>query len=224
MIAKIKDKIKVFLVDDHPIVRSGIRSELLKVANIDIVGEASNGKEAIEKAGEINPHVILMDISMPDMNGLEATTILRKKLPKIKIIALSMHDNKNYVMEMIRLGASGYVMKDSSPEELIEAIESVYSDNVYYSRNISESFLKDFTQRIKKSKKAFYHELLTPREREILIQLANGLSNKKIAEKLFVSVRTVEAHREKIMQKLNLKNLAALTKYAIEEGLVNLYQ
>jgi two-component system, NarL family, nitrate/nitrite response regulator NarL len=217
----VTDKIKVFLVDDHHIVRSGIRSELSKNENISILGEASSGKDALEKLEKMIPDVILMDISMPEMNGLKATELIKKKMPNVKIIALTMHDNKNYVAELIRLGASGYIMKDSSPEELIKAIESVYNDILYFSPKINVDLIKS-TPRTPRASKAHLPGSLTPREESILRFLVNGLSNKEIAKELAISVRTVETHREHINRKLNMKSLAELTKYAIAEGIIDM--
>jgi two-component system nitrate/nitrite response regulator NarL len=217
-----RNVISVFLVDDHQIVRSGIKTELEKYSNIKIAGEAENGMEAIEKIEKNLPDVILMDIGMPGMNGLEATSIIIKKHPGAKIIALTMHDNQNYILEIIRLGALGYVMKDAHPEELVNAIESVYNSNQYYSSKISSTVLKQHAELIRKSKKTFMQEKLTARENEILTRIANGSSNKEIAKQLSLSVRTVETHREHIMQKLELKNLAGLIRYAISKKLVEI--
>jgi DNA-binding NarL/FixJ family response regulator len=213
-------KIKVFLADDHPVVRSGLKTEFEKNKTIEIIGEASSGRETIEKVAELNPDVILMDISMPDMNGLEATEIIIKKNPEAKIIALSIHDNENYVREIIRLGAIGYVMKDAHPEELIKAIESVTRGQPYYSSRLVETVFKQHAEMMRKSKKSFKEDQLTMREKEILKLLAEGCTNKQIADKLFLSVRTIETHRENIMKKLNIKNAAGLIKYAIQIGLV----
>lgn len=214
-------KIKVFLVDDHHIVRSGIRSELSKNSNISVLGEASSGKDALEKLEKIIPDVILMDISMPEMNGLKATELIKKRMPNVKIIALTMHDNKNYVAELIRLGASGYIMKDSSPEELVKAIESVNDNELYFSPKINVDLIKS-TPRVSRASKAHLPGSLTTREESILKFLVNGLSNKEIAKELAISVRTVETHREHIHRKLNMKSLAELTKYAISAGLIDM--
>jgi two-component system, NarL family, nitrate/nitrite response regulator NarL len=162
-----------------------------------------------------------MDITMPGMTGLEATVLIRKKLPKARIIALTMHDNKDYVFEFIRLGAMGYVMKDANPDELIKAIETVFSDVPYYSSTVQKTILKQHAEILRKSKKSFIEETLTSREFDVLMHLVSGLSNKEIAKKLFLSVRTVETHREHIMKKLNIKNVAGLTKYAISQGLID---
>lgn len=212
-------KIKIFLVDDHPIVRSGLKTELKKYDNMELIGEAASGKEAVEKINSILPDVILMDITMPDMNGLVATEQILKKNKKARIIILSMHDNQNYVLEVIRLGAMGYVMKDADPKELIKAIETVFDNKPYYSSKISETILKQHAAIIRKSKKSFTEEKLTDRETEVLKLIAEGCTSKEIAQKLNISSRTVEAHRENIMSKLNIKSIAGLTKYAIQNNL-----
>lgn len=188
--------------------------------NIEFIGEASGGKEAVEKTDKVCPDVILMDISMPDINGLEATEIIIKKHPKAKIVALSMHDNENYVREIVRLGALGYVMKDAPPEELIKAIESVYQNKPYYSSRLNETVFKQHAELVRKSKRSFTQDKLTPREKEVFQLLIEGCSNKQIATKLFLSVRTVETHREHIMQKLQVKTIAGLVKYAIANGML----
>jgi DNA-binding NarL/FixJ family response regulator len=213
------NKIKIFLVDDHPIVRSGLKTELKKYENMELIGEAASGKEAVEKINSISPDIILMDISMPDMNGLVATEQILKKNRNAKIIILSMHDNQNYVLEVIRLGAMGYVMKDADPQELIKAIETVNDNKPYYSSKISETILKQHAAIIRKSKKSFTQERLTDREVEVLKLIAEGCTNKEIAKKLEISSRTVEAHRENIMGKLGIKSIAGLTKYALQNNL-----
>ncbi|RPI18168.1 MAG: DNA-binding response regulator [Ignavibacteriae bacterium] len=215
-------KISVLLADDHPIVRSGLKSELKKFPNINICGEASSGRETIDKASKLHPDVVLLDITMPDMNGLEATKILREHQPSSKIIALTMHENKNYILEMIRLGASGYVLKDSEPGELVKAIEAVNSGKSYFSSNISDKVMDIYSSEIRKNKKPFVKGQLTPRENEVLLYIVKGCSNKEIASLLNVSVRTVETHRDRIMSKLNIHSVAGLTRYAISEGLIEL--
>lgn len=216
------NKIQVLLADDHPIVRSGLKNELKKFPKINICGEAVDGKEVIEKASQLHPDIVLMDISMPYINGLEATKILKEKLPNLKIIALSIHDDKNYIFEMVRLGASGYVLKDSDPDEMIRAIETVYNGYSYFCSKISEKIMEIYSGEISKNKKSFIKGKLTPREIEVLLYIVKGHSNKQIASALCVSVRTVETHRDRIMSKLNIHSVAGLTRYAISEGLVEL--
>jgi two-component system, NarL family, nitrate/nitrite response regulator NarL len=219
---KISEKIRIFMVDDHPIVRSGLVVELEKSPHLEVTGTAGSGKEALEKIGPVQPDIVLLDISMPDMTGFEVIRLLRKKIPGIKVIALTIQDGKSYVLEMTRLGVNGYVLKDAPPEELINAIESVYNDNPYYSSKVSDIILRHYTENVRGSKKSFIDETLTRRELDVLVRLADGLTNKEIAKELFVSVRTVEAHRERIMQKLNISSVAGLTKYAITHGITKI--
>jgi DNA-binding NarL/FixJ family response regulator len=161
-----------------------------------------------------------MDISMPDMNGLMATENILKRQPESKIIALTMHDSADYVAELIRLGAKGYVLKDTDPNELIKAIIAVNSGGQYFSPKINNTLLNDYTRKIRKSKRSFIDQRLTPRERDVLVKIVTGMTNKEIAKSLSISVRTVETHREHIQQKLNIKNVAKLTQYALSRGLI----
>lgn len=214
-----QQKIRILLVDDHPVVRAGIKASLSEYDAFEVIGEASNGKEAIESSRKLSPDVVLMDISMPQMGGFEATKLLRQELPKIKIVALTMHDNKDYIVEIIRLGARGYVLKDSPPSELCRAIQSVHSNDAFFSPALSQMVLNEYVKQAVKIEKSLIPEL-SDREKEVLALIADGLGNKQIAEKLFVSVRTVETHREHIMKKLDIHSAAGLTKYAIENGIV----
>lgn len=214
-----KAKIKILLVDDHPIVRAGIKASLLEQEHFEVIGEAANGVEAIEKVKKFLPDIVLMDISMPQMSGLEATKVLRDTLPKVKVIALTMHDNKDYIVEIIRLGARGYVLKDSAPSDLARAIESVYSNDAFFSPALSQIVLNEYVKQAVRIEKSLIPEL-SEREREVLALIADGHSNKQIADQLYVSVRTVETHREHIMKKLDIHSAAGLTKYAIENGIV----
>ena len=219
---KASKKIKVFLVDDHPIVREGLKSEFKKHRNIELTGEAASGKEALKKIDPSSDEVILMDISMPDMNGIQVTEQLLKRNKKAKVLALSMHDNQNYILEMIRLGAMGYVMKDAHPDELIRAIESVNSELPFYSAEINDLMIKQHISSIRRSKKTFTEDPLSNRETQVLKFIAEGCTNKEIAEQMKLSSRTVEAHRENIVQKLGIKTIAGLTKYALNNNLIPL--
>lgn len=215
-------EIRVMLVDDHPIMREGIRSSIENKNSIRVIGEASSGREAIDLVKKAIPDVILMDITMPDMTGLEATKIILENDNTVKIIALTMHENREYIFEMLKMGANGYILKDSPPSELIKAIEEVHKGNTFLSSQVSQLVLNDYTKQIRKTNEMMKHERLTEREREVLINIANGLSNKEIAYKLHVSSRTVETHRERIMKKLDIHSIAGLTRYAISEGLIEL--
>lgn len=216
--SKMKRRIKLLLVDDHPVVRKGISSCLARHEHLQIAGEAGDGQEAIRKTRELMPDIILMDIDMPEMNGLAVTEVLRKEVPKVKVLVLSMHSNSEYVMRIIQSGASGYVLKEAPTEELVRAIEAVNAGEAFFSPEVARVALNKYVRGAAESPAT----QLTNREREVLVQIAEGLSNKEIANKLGVGVRTVETHRERIMRKLNIHSVAGLTKFAISQGLVSL--
>ncbi len=214
-----KKIIKVLVADDHPVVRKGVQICLAKQGRVRIVGEAVDGDEALRKARELSPDVVLMDISMPGMNGLAVTEVLRKEAPDMKVLILSVHSNKEYIFRVIQAGAHGYVSKEAPPEELLRAIESVYEGEPHFSEDIRRDALNEFV--ISGGKKAPFAQL-TSREREVLVLIAEGQSNKEIAGRLNIGVRTIETHRERIMRRLNIHSVAGLTKYAIANGLVSL--
>ncbi|HWX21454.1 MAG TPA: response regulator transcription factor [Candidatus Binatia bacterium] len=215
-----KNQIKVLLVDDHPVVRRGVAACLARFPNLLVVGEAANGQDGIRKARELLPDVVLMDIDMPKMSGLAATEVLRKELPQVKVLILSMHSHSEYVLRIIQAGARGYVLKEASPDDLAGAIEAVQAGEVFFSPEVARVALNQFVRRNGSSEEPGHR--ITSREREVLIAIAEGLSNKEIASRLGVGVRTVETHRERIMRKLNIHSVAGLTKYAIAKGLVML--
>jgi two-component system, NarL family, nitrate/nitrite response regulator NarL len=214
-----KQIIKVLLADDHPVVRKGLQTCLSKRANLKVVGEAADGDEALRKARELSPDVVLMDISMPGMNGLAVTEVLRKEVPDMKVLVLSVHSNKDYIFRVIQAGAHGYVSKEAPPDELLRAIESVYSGEPHFSEDIARAALNEFVS--SGGKKEPFAQL-TSREREVLVLIAEGQSNKEIADKLGIGVRTIETHRERIMRRLGIHSVAGLTKYAIANGLISL--
>jgi two-component system nitrate/nitrite response regulator NarL len=214
-----KQIIKVLVADDHPVVRKGLQLCLARQPRIRVVGEAADGDEALHKARELSPHVVLMDISMPGMNGLAVTEQLRKEAPEIKVLVISVHKNREAIFRVIQAGAHGYVSKEAPPEELLRAIESVYAGEPHFSEDIARAALAEF---IKSGGKKEPFDLLTSREREVLVNIAEGRSNKEIADGLGIGVRTIETHRERIMRRLNIHSVAGLTKYAIANGLVNL--
>ncbi len=214
-----KAKIKVLVVDDHPVVRKGLQSCLSKVDRVKVVGEASDGDEAIVRCRELQPDVVLMDISMPRMNGLASTEALRKEFPALKVLILSIHNNREYIFRIIQSGAHGYVSKEASPDELMRAIESVFEGEAFFSPEIAQQAL---TQFVHSGGKREPFAQLTDREREVLVLIAEGQSNKEIASKLGIGVRTIETHRERIMRRLNIHSVAGLTKYAIANGLIAL--
>jgi two-component system nitrate/nitrite response regulator NarL len=214
-----KHIIKVLVADDHPVVRKGLQICLAKQKNLKLVGEAVDGDEALRKARELSPDVVLMDISMPGMNGLAVTEVLRKEAPDMKVLILSVHRNKEYIFRVIQAGAHGYVSKEAPPEEVLRAIESVYEGEPHFSEDIKRDALNQFV--IGGGKKPPFAQL-TSREREVLVHIADGQSNKEIADKLDIGVRTIETHRERIMRRLNIHSVAGLTKYAIANGLISL--
>src|SRR5437867_2026298 len=217
--SKVKRRIKLLLVDDHPVVRKGIASCLARHQHLEIIGEASDGLEAIRKARQLSPDIILMDIDMPQMNGLAVTEALRKELPNAKVLILSMHSNTEYVLRIIQSGARGYVLKEAQTDELVKAIETVQSGESFFSSDVARVALNQFVRGNGDEPNSGH---LTRREREVLIHIAEGLSNKEIASQLGVGVRTVETHRERIMRKLNIHSVAGLTKYAIAKGLISI--
>ena len=202
-------KIKILLVDDHAVVRDGIRSRLTQNPAFLVVGEAVNGREAIIKAEELMPDVVLMDISMPVMNGMDAAKILREKYPDIKVIILTMHEHKEYIQGVIRCGAQGYILKDVSAQEMINAIKTVVDGETYYSSCVSQMMFDDFS----KSQRSEGDKLgLTQRQRTILALVEQGMSSKAIANELNISVRTVEAHRHNIKIKLDAQSATGASK------------
>ena len=211
-------KAKVLLVEDHIVVRQGLKALLSDEADIQIVGEADNGREALSLMATLQPDVVLMDISMPGLNGIEATWQIRQRHPDIKVVILSMHASEEYVFQVLRAGASGYVLKQSDSSEVLTAIRSTLSGGSFLSPAISRTVINDYVRRIEARDHASDLDLLTSREREVLQLLAEGLSNRAIAEQLSISIKTVETHRSNIMSKLDLNNKTDLVKYALRKG------
>ena len=208
---------KVFLADDHEIMREGLSVLLRKNSDMEVVGQAADGRNAVKMACELEPDVVLMDIAMPNLNGIEATRQLISRLPNAKIMALSTHSSKSVVVKMLRAGASGYMLKDSAFEELITGINAMIEGRTYLCTKIANVVLSDYMNMLADPKR-YSGDELTPREREVLQLVAEGATTKEIASGLHVSVKTVDSHREHIMNKLNIHNVAELTKYAIREG------
>lgn len=212
------DKIKILVVDDHTIMREGIRALLGLYDDIEIVGEASEGNEAIEKARELAPDVIIMDIAMPGMDGLEATRRIRKKTPAAKVLVLTQYDNKEYILSVIKAGAAGYVPKRALSSELVLAARAVNKGESFLYPSAAAALIEDYLQNIEEEP----YDRLTQREREILKLIADGYTSREIAGMLFISLKTVQGHRMKIMEKLSLHNRTELIKYAVRKGLASL--
>lgn len=210
--------IRILVADDHPVVRKGLIACLSRDKSLRIVGEAADGRQALEKARELAPDLILMDVDMPNMNGLTATELLQKELPGIKVLVLSMYSNSDYVLRILRAGARGYVLKDAAPEELLKAINVVHREESYFSPDVARVALNQFVR----GSEGPQPSMISNREREVLIAIAEGFSNKEIASRLGVGVRTIETHRERIMRKLDIHSVAGLTRFAIQKGLVTL--
>lgn len=213
--------IRVFLADDHRIFRQGLRGLIAEESDMTIVGEAEDGRDAIAQIAKLRPEVVIMDIGMPALNGIEATRQLKRDLPKTRVIALSMHTDEKYVSEMLRAGAVGYLCKKCEADELIQAIRTVMAGQTYLSPAISGTLVENYVRNSTAAPTSAFSQL-TDREREILQMLAEEKSVKEIASDLNLSIKTVHAHREHLMQKLNVQTMAGLTKYAVREGLTEI--
>ena len=216
------NKVKILIADDHDLIHNGIKSILRPIKNYKIIGKAMNGEEAIQKAIELKPDIILMDISMPVMNGIEATRIITAKLPDIKILALTQHEENEYVVEILNSGGVGYLLKNSKKNEFVEAIETVLSGKKAFSKKISDQLISDLVYQTKNKENPEKQEIpLTKREIEIIRKIADDMSNQEIADELHISLRTVETHRRNLMQKLNVKTVVALLKYAAQHNIIS---
>ena len=213
--------IKILLADDHRITRQGLRSLLEKEPDMEVVAEAEEGRTAVRLVRELLPDVVVMDVSMPDLNGMEATHQIVAEHPNVKVIALSIHSDNLFVSEMLKSGASGYLLKDCAFEELARAIHVVVDGKTYLSPAVSGVVVDDYLHRLARTESPS-SEVLTDREREVLQLIAEGKSTKQVALKLHISVKTVETHRRQIMSKLDIHTIAELTKYAIRKGLTSL--
>jgi DNA-binding NarL/FixJ family response regulator len=213
--------IRLLLVDDHEIVRAGLRSLLGNYADFEVVGEAAGGEEAMQLVRQRQPHVVLMDVSMRDMDGGEATRRIKETAPEVNVLALTIHEEEAYFFEMLNAGASGYIPKRSSPEILVTAIRAVAKGEVFLHPLVAGTLVRDYLRRAG-SEEPTIHDGLTQRQQEVLTLIAEGLSNGEISEALGISVRTVERHRENIMKRLDLHNRVDLVKYALRKGLIRL--
>jgi DNA-binding NarL/FixJ family response regulator len=211
-------RIKVLVVDDHALVREGITSLLSRRKDIEVVGQASNGEQAIARTANLHPDVILMDISMPKMNGLEATQVIRTQFPGTHVLVLTQHEDKEYVLPMLRAGAAGYIFKRARSTELVDAIRSVFTDGVYLSPEVASTLVDEISTTAEINNEE--QSPLTRREIEVVCLVAEGLSSREIAERLHLGVKTIETHRANIMEKIGVHNTVELIKYAIREGII----
>lgn len=215
-------KISLILADDHAVVRSGLRMLLEAQPDMRIVAEVESGKEAVEKVESLRPNVILMDIQMPGVSGIEATKEIRRIAPDTAVLALTMHEDDQYFFEMLNAGASGYVPKRAAPDELLTAIRTVARGEVFLYPSLATRLVQDYLKRDEEDEQNQVYDELTPREQEVLVLIAEGLTNAEIGEKLVISTKTVDRHRENIMRKLNMHSRIDLVKYAIKRGLIDL--
>lgn len=214
-------KIRVLLAEDHTIVRKGLRSILDAEDSVEVVGEAEDGRAAVEAVEHLRPDVVLMDISMPGLNGLEATRQIKRRAPHIRVLVLTMHTNEKYILQILQAGASGYLVKQAAVEELISAIQAVHRGDAFLSPSISKKVVQRYVQQGQVMAEEDSYELLTPREREVLQLIAEGHTNRDISRVLHISIKTVEVHRANLMKKLDLHSAAELTRYAIGKGIIS---
>jgi two-component system, NarL family, response regulator NreC len=214
-------KIRILIADDHGIVRKGLRLQLEQNSEFEVVGEATEGREAVRMAEELFPDVVIMDIAMPNLNGIQATTQLVKKNPQIGVIILSMYSDETYLMRTLAAGAKGYLLKDSADVDLHRAVEVVAQGKPFFSPAIADTLLEDYMRQLQQRGLQDSYDLLTEREKEILQLLAEGKSNKDVAGMLNLSTNTVETHRTRIMQKLDLHSTADIVLYAVRKGIIS---
>ena len=215
-------KIKIILVDDHQMFRDGVKSILHDEQNMELVGEVGNGSDLYRLLESVKPDMVVTDISMPDISGIEIAKYISENFPDIKILILSMHVREDFIIKAIEAGANGYLPKDTSMNELLEAINTISKGDNYFNRGISDTILKAFINQSRPQKEAAKKDSLTGRELEIIRNVVDGLTNRQIAEKLCISIRTVDSHKNNIMHKLNLKSSVELVKYAIKNRLADL--
>ena len=213
--------IRVLLADDHTLIRAGLRMVVVSQPDFTVVGEASDGREAVALAEQLKPDVVVMDIGMPSLNGIEACRQIHDSLPGSQVIMLSMHSDEGYVLRALKAGAKGYMLKDSAEADLASAIRAVMGGKSFFSPAVSKILLEDYMRKLKRTGAEDSFDLLSPREREVLQLVAEGKSSKEIANLLGLSVYTVETHRAKLMQKLNLHNIPELILYAVRKGVIS---
>ena len=213
--------IRIIIADDHQIVRQGLKLLLEKESDMEVVGEAEDGRSTVTLARDLTPDIVLMDVKMPEMNGIEASHLILSELPDVNVIALSMYSDRRFVIDMLKAGAHGYLLKDCAFEELAQAIRLVMAKKTYLSPGIAEIVVKDYVTLDSRDSQSVF-SALTPREREVLQMIAEGKRTSQIANLLHISIKTVDTHRQQIMSKLKTRSVAELTKYAIREGLITL--
>jgi len=218
------NEIRVLLAEDHTIVRKGLRSLLDAEAGIEVVGEAGDGREAVRKVQQLSPDIVVMDIAMPGLNGLEGTRQIRKRFPEVKVVILTMHTDEEYILQILASGASGYVVKQAAPRELVSAIQSVHRGGSFFSPSISKKIVEGYIRQAEATVEANSYQKLTEREREVLQLIAEGHSTREIGQLLHISGKTVETHRAHLTDKLDIHSVAELTQYAIRKGVISLGQ
>jgi two-component system, NarL family, response regulator NreC len=214
-------KLRILLADDHIVMRTGLRALLERQPNLEVVGESENGRETVALAASLRPDVVVMDVGMPVLNGIEATQMIVTQCPTIAVVILSMHADESYVMRALKAGARGYLLKDSAAADLIGAIQGISQGKSFFSPKVSRILAEDYVRVLKQKGAVDTYDLLTSREREILQLLAEGKANKEVATALNISPYTVETHRSHILQKLNLHNSAELVLYAVRKGIIS---
>lgn len=214
-------KLRILLADDHIVMRTGLRALLERQSNLEVIAETENGRETIEKTSSLKPDLVIMDVGMPVLNGIEATKTIVAEHPGIPVIILSMHADESYVMRALKAGARGYLLKDSAPADLLGAIQAVSQNKSFFSPKVSKILAEDYVRVLKQKGAVDSYDLLTDREREILQLLAEGKANKEVATVLNISPYTVETHRKHILEKLNLHNPAELILYAVRKGIIS---
>lgn len=211
--------IRVLVVDDQQMIREGIALILKSQPDIEVVGEASDGREALERVEETRPDVVLMDISMPHLNGIDATVLVKRRFPQVKVLVLTVHDAEGYILQLLRAGASGYIVKKAAGDELVEAIRSVCRGDYYLHPTVTRQVIQEYMRHMQEGTR-YPEDVLTERERQIVQLAAEGYKNREIAEQLGISLKTVETHRANIMQKLNISDRVELVRYAIRAGII----
>lgn len=216
------NKIRVLIAEDHAIVRAGVRMLLESQPDIQVIGEAENGRQALDLVAQLNPDLVLMDVAMPEMNGLEATQRIKEAFPGVQVLVLTMHEDERYFFQILQAGASGYVVKGASPADLLSAVRAVALGQAYLYPSVAKQLLDDYLKRVDSGEEKDSYDGLSGREREVLRLIAEGRTSRTIAEELVLSVNTVERHRANIMGKLNLHGRSELIRYAIRKGLINI--